>query len=703
MHGDFQPPPANDGSSLWLPNQPLRSEVLRRVYRAAFSQIVCPGQSPTRDLARAELVRGLATLLGSTAEPELGGTGRLLVGTPDSLPSVHAASLTDLGEEGFALQRDGRDDTWLLANTDRGLLYGVFALLRHLARERPLDTLAMRSTPRLRLRLLNHWDNLDRTVERGYAGFSLWDWHKLPRYVDRRITDYARANASIGINGAVLTNVNAPALILTHAYLEKVAALANVLRPWGIRVYLSARFSAPIEIGALSTADPREPAVERFWCEKAAEIAELIPDFGGFLVKANSEGQPGPKDYGCSHSEGANLLARALRPHGGVVIWRAFVYDAGCPDDRAKQAFTEFVPEDGRFLENCALQIKNGPIDFQPREPFHPLFGAMPSTPQFLELQLTEEYLGQGTHLVYLAPLFAEVLSSDTFRHGPGSTVARVLEGSFGRAELTGIAGVANIGTDRNWCGHPFGASNWFSFGRLAWDPDADVEDLAREWLTLTFGPEPRLVEPLTRLMLESRQIVVDSMTPLGLHHIMARDHHFGPGPWVDEGRADWTSVYYHRADRHGVGFDRTATGSQALCQYAPEVQARFADPRRCPEGLLLWFHHLPWTFVLSTGRTLWDELCFCYQRGVDGVKEMQQTWKAVEPWVDELRFSHVSQLLTIQFEEACWWMDACLLYFAEFSGMPRPAGCLWPRASLSEYRARRDYFVPGIPERRFA
>ncbi len=701
MLGDSRRPPVNDGYRLWLPNQPLRDQTLRQLYRTAFSQIVCGGQSPTLDIVRTELSQGLETLLGTTPARELTGGGRLLVGTPHTLPAVAEGALRDLGEEGFALGCDGGTDTWLLANTDRGLLYGTFALLRHLGCERPLHTLTTRSTPRIRYRLMNHWDNLDRTVERGYAGFSLWDWHKLPRFVDRRITDYARANASIGINGVVLTNVNAPALILTRTYLEKVSALADVFRPWGIRVFLSARFSAPIEVGGLVTADPQEPQVQQFWQGKVAEIVGLIPDFGGFLVKANSEGQPGPKDYGCSHSEGANLLARALLPYGGIVIWRAFVYDADCPEDRAKQAFTELVPEDGRFLENCALQIKNGPIDFQPREPFHPLFGAMPNTPQFLELQLTEEYLGQGTHLVYLAPLFAEVLGSDTFRPEKGSTVARVIDGSFARADLTGIAGVANIGTDRNWCGHPFGASNWFSFGRLAWDPGADVEDLAREWLTLTFGPEPQLLEPLTQVMLDSHQTVVYSMTPLGLHHIMARDHHYGPGPWVEGGRADWTSTYYHRADRFGLGFDRTSTGSNALAQYAPQIQTLYAKPSGCPEHLLLWFHHLPWTFVMSSGRTLWDELCCSYQRGVDRVREMQTTWETLKPWVDELRHSHVTQLLTIQLEEACWWMDACLLYFAEFSGMPRPLGCLSPRASLAEYRSRLDYFVPGIPERR--
>ena len=437
----------------------------------------------------------------------------------------------------------------------------------------------MVEAPRIRHRVLDHWDNLNRTVERGYAGFSLWDWHKLPDYRSPRYTDYARANASIGINGTVLTNVNANATSLTAEYLAKAAALADVFRPYGIRVYLTARFSAPIEIGGLTTADPLDPAVAAWWKRKADEIYGFIPDFGGFLVKANSEGQPGPQDYGRTHADGANVLADALAPHGGLVMWRAFVYSNEVPDDRAKQAYNEFQPLDGKFRPNVLVQVKNGPIDFQPREPFHPLFGAMPKTPLMMEFQITQEYLGFATHLVYLAPLFEETLRADTHAKGEGSTVARVIDGSLHGHALTGIAGVANIGTDRNWCGSVFACANWYAFGRLAWDHALTSDAIADEWIRRTFGNDPALVAPVKEMMLGSREAAVDYMTPLGLHHQMAEGHHYGPGPWVSQARrADWTSVYYHRADANGIGFDRTATGSNAASQYFPPVAEVFGN-----------------------------------------------------------------------------------------------------------------------------
>ena len=431
--------------------------------------------------------------------------------------------------------------------------------------------------------MLNHWDNLDRTVERGYAGFSLWDWHKLPDYLDPRYTDYARANASLGINGTVLTNVNANATSLLPEYLAKAAALAAVFRPYGIRVYLTARFSAPVEIGGLKTADPLDPVVAGWWKRKADEIYALIPDFGGFLVKANSEGQPGPQDYGRTHADGANMLADALAPHGGVVLWRAFVYSNDVPEDRAKQAYGEFQPLDGRFRPNVLVQVKNGPIDFQPREPFHPLFGAMPKTPLMMELQITKEYLGFATHLAFLGPLFEEALRADTHAKGEGSTVAKVIDGSLHGYATTGIAGVANVGTDRNWCGGVFACANWYAFGRLAWDHTLTSDRVADEWVRLTFGNDPALVAPVKEMMLGSREAVVDYMTPLGLVHLMAEGHHYGPGPWVSTARrADWNSVYYHRADANGIGFDRTASGSNAVAQYFPPWPTPSLASTRC-------------------------------------------------------------------------------------------------------------------------
>ncbi|HLA45185.1 MAG TPA: alpha-glucuronidase, partial [Aggregatilineales bacterium] len=530
----------------------------------------------------------------------------------------------------------------------------------------------------------------------------LWDWHKLPDYIDPRYKDYARANASIGINGAVLTNVNANALILTRQYLRKVAALADVFRPYGIRVFLTARFSAPREIGGLKTADPLNPKVADWWKQIAADIYEHIPDFGGFVVKANSEGQPGPHDYGRSHADGANMLAQALAPYGGVVIWRAFVYDSDVAEDRARQAYSDLVPQDGTFRDNVFLQVKNGAIDFQPREPFHPLFGAMPGTPLMLEVQITQEYLGCATHLAYLAPLFKETLDTDTCCQGAGSSVASVIDGSLDGHAQSGMAGVANIGNERNWCGHPFAAANWYAFGRLAWNHRLTSEEIAEEWLRLTFCNNEYFVDQARTIMMQSREAVVDYMTPLGLHHIMAKGHHYGPGPWVDEGRADWTSIYYHQADSGGIGFDRSSTGSDAVSQYFSPYREQVGSLETCPEALLLWFHHVPWHHKMKSGRTLWDELCFAYNRGVASVRRMQQTWDALAEFVDKARFEHVKALFRIQEQEACWWRDACLLYFQAFSGMPISAEYEQPAESLEYYMNLKHYYVPGIPERRF-
>ena len=634
---------------------------------------------------------------------------RLIVGTPEGSPTVRALAsdlaLTGLGDEGFQLATIpvSGEPCWILAaNTERGLLYGVFHLLLHLGTETPLEALPVVTSPRIRHRILNHWDNLDRTVERGYAGFSLWDWHKLPDYAESRLVDYARANASIGINGTVLTNVNAHALVLSPQYLLKVQKLADVFRPYGLRVYLTARFSAPVELGALDTSDPLDPNVVSWWKQKADEIYALIPDFGGFLVKANSEGQPGPQKYGRNHADGANLLAQALAPHGGIVIWRAFVYDSAVPVDRAKQANLEFEPLDGQFLPNACIQVKNGAIDFQPREPFHPLFGRMPKTPLFLELQLTQEYLGQGSHWVFLAPMFEEVLRADTYANGKNSTVARIIDGSVHGYSITGIAAVTNIGNDRNWCGHPMAASNWYAYGRQSWDPDITSQTIATDWLKLSFSRSPKFIDRVAELMLKSREACVDYMTPLGLHHLMAWDHHAGPGPWIDQGRPDWTAIYYHRADETGIGFDRTETGSNALEQYFPEARAVFEKLEKCPEPYLLWFHHVPWSQKLSSGRILWDELCLRYQRGVDQVRNMQRTWQSLETEIDPYRFAQVTAHLKIQEKEACFWRDSCTLYFQTFSKRPFPEGVEPAAHSLDYYRSFTLYYVPGIPERRF-
>lgn len=680
---------AEDGYRLWLRYEPVADVALRDAYAAALGTVVLATadgvETPTLGAARAELSNGLRGLLGREV--------------PVSIKKAAAAIAG--GDEAYAVQ-PGQGSVVVAANRDIGALYGAFALLRQLQTARPVDQLAVSGAPRIKRRMLNHWDNLSRTVERGQAGFSLWNWFTLPDVIDPRYADYARACASIGLNGTVLNNVNANATILTEPYLEKVAALADIFRPYGVRVYLTARFSAPKEIGGLTTADPLDPAVVAWWKTKADEIYRHVPDFGGFLVKANSEGQPGPQDYGRTHAQGANMLADAVAPHGGVVIWRAFVYSHEAPDDRAKQAYTEFTPLDGTFRANVFVQVKNGAIDFMPREPFHPLFGAMPRTPLAPELQIAQEYLGGAVQLAFLAPMWKETLDSDTFCAGPGSTVARVVDGSVDGHGDSCIAGVANTGTDRNWTGHPLAAANWYAFGRLAWDHTLTSEAIADEWTRLTFGNDPAVVAPVSAMLLASRETVVNYSMPLGLHHIMAEGHHYGPGPWVAKsGRPDWTSVYYHRADERGVGFDRTATGSNAVAQYRPEVARSFGDPAVCPEKFLLWFHHVAWDRPLASGRTLWDEICLHYQSGVDGVRTWRKTWAALDGRIDAERHVLVASLLARQEHDAAFWRDGCLLYFQTFSKRPLPAGVEPATQPLEYFLNFRLTYVPGDPSMR--
>nr|WP_298727766.1 alpha-glucuronidase family glycosyl hydrolase [uncultured Steroidobacter sp.] len=698
----MQPAAAEDGYELWLRYRSLPAEQ-RVLYVSATSQLVMPTPSSTLVAAKDELLRGLQGLLSQRpAIADRVSAPGLLVGTPGSNAQIAQLDLglKALAPQGYVIRHrriDDRQTIVIAANDDVGVLYGVFHFLRLLQTHQPLGNLNITESSRIQLRMLNHWDNLDRTVERGYAGFSLWDWHKLPDYLDPRYTDYARANASIGINATVLTNVNANATMLTAPYLEKAAALANVFRPYGIRVFLTARFSAPVEIGGLKTADPTDPAVQQWWKAKAAEVYKVIPDFGGFLVKANSEGQPGPQDYGRTHADGANMLADAVKPFGGMVIWRAFVYSHEQPDDRAKQAYDEFVPLDGKFRDNVLVQVKNGAIDFQPREPFHPLFGAMPKTPLAMEFQITKEYLGFATHLVYLGAFYEEVLRADTYRPRQGSTVAKILDGSVHDYSHTAIAGVANIGTDRNWSGAQFEQANWYAFGRLAWNPMLSSKDLAEEWVRMTFSNDPQFVQPVVAMMMKSHEAVVDYMTPLGLHHLMGRGHHYGPGPWVEGGpRADWTSVYYHRADANGIGFDRTKTGSNAVAQYAPPVAAQFGDLKRVPEQFLLWFHHVPWDYRTRSGRILWDELVYRYTRGVDTVREMEGTWQGLARFVDAERHQQVAAFLKIQEKEAKWWRDASVAYFQTFSKRPLPAGFAPPEHSLEYYKSLEFPYAPG-------
>ena len=694
------------GYDLWLEYSEIREPTILSEYQKVTNSIFFSGGNSILLNAEKELVKGLDAMLGQASDiqdsPNLSNTMWVVKkdGLNQELQSALKGYFEQIGKEGFIIKSvsvDGKNILLISANADTGILYGVFKFLQLMKMQKSLDEINLIEAPKIDLRMLNHWDNLDRTIERGYAGFSLWNWQKLPKYIDQRYKDYARANASIGINATVLTNVNANALVLTSAYLEKVAALADVFRPYGIKVYLTARFSAPIEIGGLNTADPLDKDVIKWWNNKVTEVYKYIPDFGGFLVKANSEGQPGPQNYGRTHVDGANMLATALKPFDGLVIWRAFVYSETDATDRAKQAFTEFVPYDGNFLDNVLVQVKNGPIDFQPREPFHPMFGAMPNTPLVMEFQITQEYLGFSSHLVFLPKLYEEVLDAETYRKGKNSTVAKVIDGSLFNKKISGMAGVANIGTDMNWTGHPFAQANWYGYGRLAWDPYLSSETIAEEWLRLTYSNNSEFVKPVKSIMIASREAVVNYMTPMGLHHLMDTGHHYGPGPWVgDLSRPEWNPTYYHNADKNGIGFDRTPTGSNATSQYAPEIAKIFNDPETCPEEYLLWFHHLPWDYELKNGRILWDALALKYQKGVDQVEEMISTWKQVKTYISDDQYNEVRMLLEIQLQEAKWWRNASLLYFQTFSGRELPDGVGRPEENLEYYKSLKFPYAPG-------
>ncbi|MEI3460884.1 MAG: alpha-glucuronidase [Bacteroides eggerthii] len=614
---------AEDGSHLWL-----------RLPANAHAEISAPRQSPTLNIAVEELQQAWK-----------GAPVRLVIQKDKQLQP-----------EGFRIRHEDNKIT-LTSPTETGLLYAAYHLLRMQETGQNVVEAQTTENPAYNLRILNHWDNMDRTVERGYAGQSLWNWEELPNTLSDRYKEYARANASIGINGTVLNNVNASPKILSAEYLQKVKALADIFRPYGLRVYLSVNFASPMALDSLSTADPLDKEVIRWWKNKVKEIYRIIPDFGGFLVKANSEGQPGPCDFGRTHAEGANMLADALKPYKGIVMWRAFVYSPS-DADRAKQAYLEFEPLDGQFRNNVIVQVKNGPIDFQPREPYSPLFGAMQHTPLMAEFQVTQEYLGHSNHLAYLAPMWKEFFEF------------------VAPASLKAVAGVANIGTDANWCGHTFAQANWYAFGRLAWQPSLSSGNIADEWLKQTFGSQPSDISAqLKKMMLDSHEAVVNYMMPLGLHHIFAWGHHYGPEPWcsIPGARPDWLPSYYHRADKQGIGFDRSSKGSNAVAQYPATLAKQYDNIDTCPEEYLLWFHHVPWSHRMKSGRSLWDELCHHYDNGVRQVRDFQKIWDAAEKYIDAERFHEVQSKLKIQARDAVWWKDACLLYFQEFSGMPIP------------------------------
>nr|MDQ6903971.1 alpha-glucuronidase [Bacteroidota bacterium] len=629
--------------------------------------VICKTNSPTLSIAREELQQGWQ-------------------GAPGASISLIIKKDKAIKEDGFKLSKNVIE-----ATTGKGILHGVYELLRNQQTgEKPTSGI---DNPSYEFRLLDHWDNPDGSVERGYAGNSIF-WRQQDPFTvtenDKKLwQEYARANASIGINGSVLNNVNASPSILTQDYLNRAKAIAEVLRPYGIKIYLSVNFASPAALGGLKTADPLDAAVVAWWKDKVKEIYELIPDFGGFLVKASSEGQPGPQNYKRTHADGANMMADALKPYGGIVMWRAFVYSAN-DEDRAKQAYDEFMPLDGKFRDNVIIQVKNGPVDFQPREPFSPLFGAMKKTSVMPEFQVTQEYLGHAVYLVFLSTMWEECLQSDTYQQGKGSTVARCTDGSIYPKKNTAMAGVSNIGLDINWTGNTFAQANWYALGRLAWNVNLKSEQIADEWLKLTFyndsseksgsanyaaGWNENFLRPVKKMMLESREAAVDFMTPLGLHHIMSANGHYGPGPWWGPKgvRPDWTPPYYHQASTNGIGFDRTTKGSDAVSQYHEPLASELNNVATCPEKYLLWFHHLPWDYKMKDGHTLWDDLCHHYDKGVHEVRSFQTIWDKAYPWVDSTRFMAVQRKLREEEVNAVLWKDACLLYFQQFSRMPIP------------------------------
>lgn len=683
------PVAAEDGYGLWLRYAPLEGEALQRLRDFAPKIRIIGGDQTVytegedfrfalqEEAAAAELHRGLASLMGIAKLDQSGGENFITldcgIHDPVDVPQFYSV---DSNQDGIRIS--GRYDI--------DCLYGAFALLRALELGADPASISMRSSPAMPLRMLNHWDNPDGHVERGYAGRSIFDWWHLPERLDQRMIDYARANASIGINGVVVNNVNARSFMLERRYIAKYRRLADAWRPYGVRLFVSARFSAPIDIGGLETADPLDPRVRAWWKAKADEIYASIPDFGGFLVKANSEGQPGPQDYGRGHSDGANMLAEAIGDRGSV-IWRAFVYSAEDDTDRARQAFSEFVRLDGQFAENVIVQVKNGPIDFQPREPFHPLFGAMPKTKLMLETQVTKEYLGFASHLAFLAPMWKEVLETET---GRGGTVADVVTPA-------GMAGVANTGSDRNWTGSHFDQANWYALGRLAWDPSVSSEQLAREWILQTFTRDAATVASIARMMFGSREAVVRYMTPLGMAHLMDTGHHYGPAPWVcDLPRPEWNPCYYHRADAEGIGFDRTASGSNALADYDDEIAAQWADPQSIESRFLLWFHHVRWDHRLASGRTVWEELVKEYDAGVQQVDLMAEVWAKLSGSIDAQRHRAVAENLAIQQREARWWRNASIAYWRSLNKLPMPKGSVAPPATIHAYRSRAFPEAPG-------
>ncbi|MFD0021297.1 alpha-glucuronidase family glycosyl hydrolase [Streptomyces sp. NPDC058382] len=679
--------PAEDGYELWLRYRQVAEPDQLRRYRDALGSLVWQGGGPLQRSAVDELVRGLSVLLGTEVSPRAHApsSAALVVGTPKSSALIRelvpAAELAELGDEGYVIRRVAKGAgtrVVVAAHADRGVLYGAFHLLRLVQTRQPLEHVDLTERPAGRLRVADHWDNIDGSIERGYAGRSFFDWEKLPR-LDDRYTDYARALASLGINGAVINNVNTPATYLAEPFLTKLAALAGVLGRYGVALYVTANFAAPIDLGGLDTADPMDAGVRDWWAAKAKEIYGRIEGFGGFLVKANSEGRPGPLDYGRTHADGANLLADALKPYGGIVMWRAFVHDTDAKWDR--QGYDDFTPLDGKFADNAVVQIKNGPIDFQVREPAHPLFGSLPQTNSMIELQVAQEYTGHSTHLCYLVPQWKEVLDFDTLRAGPGSTVARIVTGRVHSYSHSGFAGVMNFGDARNWTGSHLAAANTHGYGRLAWNPDLSADELAAEWTRMTFGNDPHVVGTVSGLLLGSWRTYEDYTSPLGTGYIThppdgSVTGHFDPSPT--------TTTQFHKSDREGLGYDRTAaTGDGYTELYAPAIRDAYESLEACPEELLLFLHHVPYTHRLDSGKTVIQHIYDTHFSAAARVADMREAWDGLRHRVDHHRLSDVHRRLEEQSVQAARWRDTLVAYWFDLSRI-RDAHRGWLQASVA-------------------
>ncbi|MBU6453949.1 MAG: alpha-glucuronidase [Cyanobacteria bacterium REEB67] len=680
-----------DGYRTWLRYEKIDEPIVLRDYTKRLNRIVVEGQTPTCEIVRAELSRGLSGLLGAPIEassfdmhnerfadaPAKPGLRNSLLVLTASSPLLHnqisAADLRACGPEGFIIRSlEGREEggplTLIAANSEIGTLYGAFAFLRLLQTRQSIEALHIQERPRNARRILAHSDNTYAAVDRGYSGKSLWHWQDLPGAIEtikERLQDYSRINASIGINGVIINKVEADPAFIATPNLPKLVALADLFRPYGMRLYVSANFASPIALGGLHTADPLDETVRHWWQEKADEIYRVIPDFGGLEVKVNSEGMTGPENYGRSHADGANMMAAAFARHGGIVMWRAFVYDfpnKNVNEDRVKRAYLEFQPLDGLFADNVLVQAKNGPLDFQPREPYHPLFGAMPKTRMLGELQLNQEYLGQATHLVYLGTMWEEFLQAETGADHYGKrnpTVADVIE-CGPDAGGGGFSATSNVGDDRNWTGHHFDQANWFAYGRLAWNANLTASAIASDWIKMTWSHDSAVVDCIHKMMMGSHEAFVSYSMPLGLHHMVGGDH-YAPMP---EGYGDPRGMFHH-ADRLGIGYDRTREGSDAVDQYFKPLSDNFNAVHTCPEKYLLWFHHLPWHHPMRSGRSLWQELCFKYQSGAAEAEKMKSDWAVLAPFIDSERHADVAAKLKQQAIDAAHWRDHCLGYFA--------------------------------------